>query len=145
MEITVEGWRAGREERNEAAKLSIADLPPLTDEQKNVAKKMGISEEDYARSTYAGRLSQGRLVEKTKRLARLLEKQLAGFSGGAQIERVRLVTIDHEFRVDISVNGKTVPFRVSEETVDDLFEGGSGAIEAQIVNRLQNVLAGQAA
>jgi hypothetical protein len=145
MEITVEGWRAGREERNEAAKLSASDLPPLTDEQKAVARKMGISEESYARSTYAGRRSQDRLVEKTKRFARMLEKKLVDISGGAGIERVRLITIDHEFRIDISTNGRTVPFRVSEEMVDDLFEGGPGAIEEQIANRLQTVLAGQAA
>lgn len=145
MEITVEGWRAGREERDEAAGVPTGQLPILTDEQKSVAKKMGISEEVYARSTYAGRKNQERLIDKTRRFARILEKRLGSISDGAQIDRVRLVTIDHEYRIDVSLKGRTVHFRVAEEMVDDLVEGGSTEIEEQIVNRLGNVLAGRAA
>jgi hypothetical protein len=145
MEIVIEGWRAGSEERKAAANAAAADLPALTEEQKTVAKKMGISEEAYARSTYAGRRNQERLTEKTKRFARILEKRLAALAEGARIDRVRLVTIEHEYRVDISTNGKIIHFRLPEEMVDDLIEGGSASIEEQIANRLEHVLAGRAA
>jgi hypothetical protein len=145
MEIIVEGWRAGKEERDAAKSVPASDLPILTDEQKMVAKKMGISEDAYARSTYAGRQNQDRLTDKTKRFARVLEKRLAPLSEGARIDRVRLVTIEHEYRIDISANGKIIHFRVPEEMVDDLIEGGSASIEEQIANRLENVLAGQTA
>jgi len=145
MEIVIEGWRAGSEERKAAATVAAADLPNLTEEQKTVARKLGISEEAYARSTYAGRENQKRLTEKTKRFARLLEKRLAALAEGARIDRVRLVTIEHEYRVDISANGKIIHFRLPEEMVDDLIEGGSASIEEQIATRLEHVLAGQAA
>jgi hypothetical protein len=145
VEIIVEGWRAGREERDAAKSVPTGELPTLTDEQKMVAKKMGISEEAYARSTYAGRRNQERLTEKTKRFARVLEKRLTPLAEGARIDRIRLVTIEHEYRIDISANGKIIHFRLPEEMVDDLIEGGSASIEEQIANRLENVLAGQAA
>jgi hypothetical protein len=54
MEIIIEGWRAGRAERQEAERVPFSQLPPLRDEQKSVAKKMGISEEAYTRSAFAG-------------------------------------------------------------------------------------------
>jgi hypothetical protein len=55
MEIVIDGWRAGGEERREAASAPAWQLPILTEEQKSVARKMGISEEDYQRNAYAGR------------------------------------------------------------------------------------------
>jgi hypothetical protein len=143
--IVVEGWRAGADERREAAAVPANELPVLNDEQKEVAKKLGISEESYARSTYAGRRNQERLLEKTRRFAQILMNRLGAVADGAKIERIRLVTVDHEYKIEISLNQQRIHFRVPEEMVDDLVEGGSTEVESQIVNRLQNVLAGRAA
>ena len=145
MEIIIEGWRAGGDERKEAASVPTDQLPVLSDEQKAVAKKFGMSEDAYARSAYAGRRNQERLVEKSKRLADLLKERLAALSGAAQIDRVRLVTIEHEYRIDISVNDAKIHFRLPEEMVDDFVEGGSAHVGQQIVDRLGAVLSGRAA
>jgi hypothetical protein len=98
MEIIIEGWRAGGQERKEAASVPVSELPPLNTEQKSVAKKMGISEEDYARSAYAGKRNQDRLIEKTRRFAEILGERLQSLSEGARIDRVRLVTIKVQHR-----------------------------------------------
>jgi hypothetical protein len=145
MEIIIEGWRAGGEERKEAASAPADHLPALNDEQKAVAKKFGMSEEAYARSAYAGQLNQRRLIEKSKRLAQLLKEPLAAISGSARIDRIRLVTIEHEYRIDISVNDVKIHFRLPEEMVDDFVEGGSAHVGQQIVDRLGAVLSGRAA
>ena len=145
MEIVIEGWRAGGEERKEAASVPVDQLPVLTDEQKLVAKKFGMPEEAYARSTYAGKRNQERLVEKSKRFAQILGEKLATIAEGAKIDRVRLVTIEHEYRIDLSVNDAKIHFRVPEEMVDDLVEGGSAHVGQQIADRLETVLAGRAA
>ncbi len=145
MEIVIEGWRAGGDERKEAARVPASQLPSLNDEQKSVAKKMGISEEDYARSAYAGKRNQDRLIDKTKRFVEFLEPGLRELSEGAQINRVRLVTIEHEYRIELSVDGRKIYFRLPEEMVDDFIEGGSSEVGRQIMNRLETVLTGRAA
>ena len=145
MEIIIEGWRAGGRERKEAANVPATQLPALTAEQKSAAKKLGTSEEDYARSAYAGKRNQDRLIEKTRRFAEILGERLQSLSEGAQIDRVRLVTIEHEYNIELSVNNRKVFFRVPEEMVDDFIEGGSADVGRQIMNRLETVLTGRAA
>ena len=145
MEIVIEGWRAGSEERQEAASVPAGKLAPLTDDQKSVAKKMGISEEDYARSAYAGRRNQDRLLDKTKRFAGILEGQLRSKVRDGRVNRIRLVTIEHEYRIELSIDGKTVPFRVAEDLVDDFLEKGFADAGRLIERNLETVLATQAA
>ena len=145
MEIIIEGWRAGGEDRKEAKSVPASQLPPLNDAQKEVAKKMGISEEDYARSTFAGKRNQDRLLEKTRRFAEILDGKLRSKFEGSRIERVRLVTIEHEYRIEISANQRKFVFRVPEEMVDDFIEGGSAEVGRVIERNLETVIAGQAA
>src|ERR1700680_3520790 len=145
MEIVIDGWRAGGEERRDAASAPDWQLPTLTEEQKAVAKKMGISEEDYKRSAYAGRLNQERLIEKTKRFAAILEAKLGLKAPGARIDRIRLLTIECEYRIEIYVEGKKVLFRVAEDMVDDFMEKGFADVGQRIVQNLETVLAVQGA
>ncbi len=146
MEIIIEGWRAGGEERREAASAPAWQLPTLTEEQKAVAKKMGISEEDYQRSAYAGRRNQERLIEKTKRFGAVLEAKLAQLKvPGARVDRIRLLTIEHEYRIEIYVEGKKVLFRVAEDMVDDFIERGFADVGQRIEQNLETVLAVQRA
>jgi hypothetical protein len=145
MEIIIDGWRAGGEDRKEALSVPANRLPPLSEAQKEVAKKMGISEEDYARSAFAGRLNQERLLEKARRFAEILNGKLQSKMNGARIDRVRLVTIEHEYRIELSAGERKVLYRVAEEMVDDFIEGGSADIGQLIERNLETVLAGQAA
>ena len=145
MEIIIDGWRAGGEERREAASAPVYQLPVLTDEQKAVARKMGISEEDYARSVYAGRRNQERLIEKTRRFSAILEDRLKLKMPGAHIERIRLLTIEHEFRIEIYIEGRKVIYRVAEDMVDDYMEKGFAEVGQKIEQNLETVLAVQAA
>jgi len=145
MEIIIEGWRAGGEERKEAASVPISQLPPLSDGQKSAAKRMGISEENYARSTYAGRRNQDRLIEKTRRFAQILEARLSANAPGARIERIRLLTLEGEYRIEISVEGKKVLFRVAEDMVNDYMEKGFADVGKRIEENLKTVLFAQAA
>jgi len=144
MEIVIEGWRAGGEERMEAARVPVDQLPPLSDAQKTVAKKLGISEEAYARSTYAGQRNQERLLVKTRQFGRALEGMIGAKFREVSVERIRLVTIDHEYRVEI-VAGQRILFRVPEEVVDDFIEGGSAEARNSIERKLEVVLNAQAA
>ena len=139
MEIVIEGWRAGGEERKEAASVPVDQLPALTDEQKAVAKKLGISEEAYARSAYAGKRNQERLVEKTRRFADVLQRKLQA-RRGVQLRRIRLDVLNHRFDVVASEGDREFPFRVSEEMIDDLFQSGSESLERDLERVLDYAL-----
>jgi hypothetical protein len=145
MEIIIEGWRAGRAEWQEAESVLFSHLPPLSDEQRSAAKKMGISEEAYARSAFAGKRNQEGLLEKTRRFGEILERTLRARFAGARIERIRLVTIDHEYRMDLSAGERKVLFGVTEDMLDDLVEGGAAEVGRPIERNLETVLSGQAA
>jgi len=123
MVVGVDGWRAGAEEREFARSLSPQQLPALTPEQKEVAKKLGFTEQDYARSILAGERGQDRLLKKTEWLARLLRERFA--TVGASVERVILRVFLERFDAEVRINGSTVPIRIPEDIVDQYFECGS--------------------
>lgn len=136
LEISVEGLRIGSAELRAARDLPSVELPPLSESQRGVAKKMGVSEEDYARNLLAGQKTTEFLYGKTERLARHLQGIIAAHGFPARIERIALLTVDHRFDVEVTLNGSTVLMRIDENVVDDLFEGGSGEAE----ERLQRIV-----
>ena len=141
MEIAVDGWRAGSVEWEKVRNLPPEQLPQLTDDQRAVARKLGISEEDYARSVVAGEKSQEVLLAKAERLARLLEQRMhaAGISG--QVNRVTLRTIQDRFDIELQVNDRILPLRIEESIIDDYFDGGSRDSEQRLSQILDRALA----
>jgi hypothetical protein len=140
MEIAVDGWRAGSAERELARSLTPQQLPPLTDEQRSVAKKLGIPEEDYARSIVAGEKNRDTLLLKTERLARLLEQRIKNAGMGACVNRVTLRTVQDRFDVELQVNGRILPIRIEEAVVDDYFDHGSKEAEEKLDHILDRAL-----
>jgi hypothetical protein len=145
MEIIIEGWRGGAAFTKEARSLPLERLPHLSEAQKATAKKMGVREEDYARMVYAGSRSQGQLIEKTERFARNLRPKLDELGSAWEIERIRLVVIEHEYRIDFSGQGKKATLRIPEELVDDYLEGGVAEAWQQILDRVKTRLVSQVA
>lgn len=76
MEIIITGQSASLEESRKAREVPLGELPRLTDEQKEVAKKFGISEEDNARQVVALQYGEARLRAGATKLGQVIEKQL---------------------------------------------------------------------
>jgi hypothetical protein len=145
MEIVIEGWRGGSAFAKEARALPSEHLPHLSDAQKATARKMGMREEDYARMAYAGMRSQEQLKEKTERFARNLEREIDQLFPSWGIERIHLVVIEHEYRIDFSGPGGKATLRVPEELVDDYLEGGVAVAWREILDRVKTRLVTQVA
>ncbi len=143
MEIAVDGWRPGPAERDAVRNLPAEQIP-LTHEQREVARKLGVPELDYARGAEAGRRSQEALLAKTEKfarlLARLLEERVATLGGGGKINRVTLRTIHDRFDVEMQINGRIVPLRVEESIVDEYFDAGSTDAEQRLIRILDRAL-----
>ncbi len=142
MEIAVDGWRAGAAERELARSLPPDQLPRLTDQQRSVAKKLGIPEEEYARSVVAGERNRDALLIKTERLARLIEQRIEGLGIGAHVNRVTLRTVQDRFDVEMQINGRVLPLRIEESVVDDYFENGSKEAEERLGHIFDRALVG---
>ena len=142
MEIAVDGWRASVEDWDAVRSIPIEQLPPLTEQQRQVAKKLGVPEPDYARSALAGERTQVVLLQRTERLARLLAERMRAAGLPGEIIRVVLRTFEGRFDVELKVDGKRLPLRIDEDIVDDYFDRGSMEAEARLGRILERSLAG---
>ena len=112
----------------------------MSEEQKEVARKLGVPEESYARSALAGERTQNTLLAKTEMFARLLEKKIRDLGFKAIVESVVLRLLEHRFEVLIVANGARFPLRISEELIDDLFEAGSAEAEEKLARLLSSTV-----
>jgi hypothetical protein len=142
MEIAVDGWRSGAADWDAVRNLSVEQLPRLSEEQRAVARKLGIPEQDYARSVVAGERSREALLVKTERLARLLDQRIAALGIDGRINRVTLRTIQDRFDVEVQINGRVVPLRIDEAIVDDYFDNGSADSEQRLAHILDRAFVG---
>lgn len=140
MEIAVDGWRASVGDWSAVRSVPADELPPLSPQQREVAKKLGIAEQDYARSALAGQRTREALLQKTERFARLLEERLQASGQQAEVVRVMLRTVEHRFDVEINAGGRSVPLRVEETLVDDYFDSGSADADQRLARILDRAL-----
>ena len=142
MDIRVDGNRSSIENWATAQAASVQDLPALTEEQRIVAGKLGLKDESYARSLYAGDLERKSLEKKAKQAAELVERLASRKVPGLRVDDVWLKTFDRKFRFDVDLNGSSAPIFVSEDLIDELFENGSRSAEEQIVRIIDISLPG---
>jgi len=140
MNIAVDGWRASPSDWDNVRSIPKDELPALSEEQKEVARKLGVPEESYARSALAGERTQNTLLAKTEMFARLLEKKIRDLGFKAIVESVVLRLLEHRFEVLIVANGARFPLRISEELIDDLFEAGSAEAEEKLARLLSSTV-----
>jgi len=132
MDIRIDGNRSSRENWMRAQTAPVQDLPALTEEQKLAANRLGLNDEAYARSFYAGELERKDLEGKAERAAQLIEKLAARKFPGLKIARVWLKTFDGKFRFDVSLNSSSALIFAAEDLIDELLERGSKTAEEQI-------------
>jgi hypothetical protein len=116
----------------------LSEIPPLDEQQKAEARLMHRSEEDYARSAYAGQLSQQRLLQKMLKFGRWLNAKVEERSPGSQIEAIELDTLAGKLEIKAQADGETVDFEVDEDLVERFLTTGSDDAEKSLF-RLLNV------
>ncbi len=140
MEIAVDGWRASAGDWEAVRQIPRDQLPPLTAEQREVARKLGVPEDEYARSALAGERGREVLLHKAERLARVIEEQAKTAGTDASVERIILRTVESRFDVDLRLNGRSIPLRIAEDLVDDYFDSGSTDAEQRLGRVVKNAL-----
>jgi hypothetical protein len=125
MEISVDGFRGDPDSRDIARAVPASELPKLTDAQREMARKLGSTEEEYARILIAGQKNQEKLVKKTERVARLLTQILKRIAPDAELKSVALRVFQERFDVEIVIGDEVIPVSINEQIIDSYFDAGS--------------------
>jgi hypothetical protein len=125
MEIRVDGYRSTGEDWLLAQRISMSELPAITDEEAQVAGKLGISPEDYRRSKYAADLSRSALEQRASVVGRIVSDWLQEHHRPGKVVAVWLKTLEGKFRVEVADRTGSQLIFVQEELIDDLLECGS--------------------
>jgi hypothetical protein len=137
VEVRIDGSRSSSENWLRASLAPISDLPKLTPEEEQVAEKLGIALESYARERYAQELTDSELRDKAVRLGSLVQAWLDENKAAATVESVWLKTFEAKYRLDIWRDGKPNLIFVDESLIDEVFEQGSTPAK----NCLEQILA----
>jgi hypothetical protein len=127
FEVYIRSNSSSAEEWKRAMEAPVSELQVLNEEQKKVAKKFEITEEEYARGELAGIYGRQRLEAKGARLGSMLSEVLAGSGSGN-----RLVAVSYEgiklrwlarFQTPRGVRNISLPYELVDDVIDsELFE-----------------------
>jgi len=137
MDISVRGSRSSAQDWVRAQQIPLSEIPPLDEQQKAVARQMRLSEEDYARSAYAGQLSQQELLQRTLRFGRWLNARVEERNADSRVDAVELDTWSEKLKVRVLVGQESVFFEVDEELVERFMSTGSAELERSVFRLLE--------
>jgi hypothetical protein len=86
FEVFISGVTGSVEDWQKAMSAPKAELPALNQEQKEVARKMGMSEEEYARGVLVGQYGEARQRKRGEKLGRHIEEILSGLGDPYRLE-----------------------------------------------------------
>jgi len=121
--VTVSDFTTSIEEWDRAQRAPRSELPNLSGEQKDVARKFGITEEEYARSVLAGRYGNERMNTRARHLGEEVQRILDTVGDG----RYRVVAVTAEmfkarWVVGIEAQGRVVNVAIPRELADDVLD-----------------------
>jgi hypothetical protein len=124
MEVWVDGPRATDRSRQIAEQIPLPELPPLTEQEREDARRSCWSEEQYARTKFAGEIGAEEWAERVQALGILIESLLREHDPSASLKSLLLETLRGRYRATAQVGDREFRFVVREEVVDDLLEAG---------------------
>ncbi len=130
---TIEDWgRANRATRKE--------LPNLTDEEKEVSRKLGISEEDYARNRLAMQYGQERLRNRVEILRAKLTDLVKELNENVNVVLLSFDVWQGEYTVSLKKNHREIRCKFSRELGNDILDSSDQSSLAVLKKRLKNAI-----
>jgi hypothetical protein len=139
FQIVVSDYSSSTEEWKRALEAPESELPPLTDQQREIARRFGVSQQEYARGVLAGRYGNQRMRKRAQALGEHAQEILGGL--GARYKVLAVLWEGSKLRWMLRIEtpervvGVPVPFELADDVID------SGVL--QEIERLKRlVLAG---
>lgn len=124
MEIIITGFSASLTDSQKARAVPLNELPQLNDEQREVARKFEMSEEDYARQVLAFQYGGTRLQAGAAKLARVIEERLPGLVPGVDLEKLIYEVGLEDHKMWLRHADQHYVVRLSQTDVDDWLARG---------------------
>lgn len=131
--VSVDEWRRARS-------APKGDLPPLSQAQREVASKFGISEEEYARSVLAGRYGVLRLRTRATKLGEEVDKILFEVSPACRVVRVIADMVRNRWVVFIETPNREVGVSIPRGLGDDFLDSGTRETAEELKARVKSGL-----
>ena len=140
FEISVSDYTSSVEEYRRAERAPKSELPVLSDDQKEVARRFKISEEEYARGVLAGIYGRERQRNRGKQLGELVQEILGELGKSGKVVHVAYEMDRIRWVVSVRTSDKTVQVLVPRELADDLVDSRLKEYEHELKGRVANAL-----
>jgi hypothetical protein len=120
--VFVSGSTSSAEDWQRAMNAPKSELPKLNEEQKDVARKMGMSEEEYARGVLVSQYGEQRQRERGEKLGSKIEAILSGLGEPYRLEAVIREGVKGRWVARIGTAAAPKNVAVGLELADDLIE-----------------------
>jgi hypothetical protein len=137
MDISVRGSRSSAQDWVRAQQIPASQLPPLDEEQKAAARRENVSEENYARSIYAARLTEQKLLQRMLKFGRWLNARIEERDPKASIDAVELDTWTGKLRISGKSGTDPFFFDLDEDLVERYLITGAADLERSIQRVLE--------
>ncbi len=125
FDVFVSGLSSSVEEWRRALNAPPSELPELNAEQKEIVRKFGITEEEYARGLLAGLYGQERMQKRGRQLGRAVEAILGDLGVGYQLKAVIAEMTKGRWVARIQTPEKIVNVAIARELADDIVDSNT--------------------
>jgi hypothetical protein len=123
--VFVSGVTSSVEDWQKAMNAPKDELPKLNEEQKEVAGRMGMPEEEYARGVLVGQYGEQREKERGKRLGKKIEEIMGGLGAPYRLEALIREGVKGRWVARIETPSAPKNVAVGVELADDLIDSGT--------------------
>lgn len=123
--VFVFGVTSSVEDWQKAMNAPKGELPKLNEEQKEVAGRMGMSEEEYARGVLVGQYGEQREKERGKKLGEKIEEIMGGLGAPYRLEALIREGVKGRWVARIETPSAPKNVAVGVELADDLIDSGT--------------------
>jgi hypothetical protein len=123
--VFVSGVTSSVEDWQKAMNAPKGELPKLNEEQKEVAGRMGMSEEEYARGVLVGQYGEQRERARGKRLGEKIEEIMGSLGAPYRLEALIREGVKGRWVARIETPSATKNVAVGVELADDLIDSGT--------------------
>lgn len=133
FQIYISGGTISLDDWQHALETPETQLPPLDEAQKEAARKIGMSEPDYARGILADQIGLDRQRERGKRLGEIIELMLDDRGGGSKLESLARRGVDFYWIAVISQGGwHLTEVKIPLDLADDVLDSGNLGRRSQL-------------
>jgi hypothetical protein len=130
--VVLSDYTASIEEWRRAQRAPAEDLPELSSEQRDVARKLGISAEAYSRSLLAGQYGEKRMQGRAYALGELVQALLEKHGSRFRVAAVVADMFNGRWIVRVESSRGNLSLTIPRDLVDDVLDSGQASEVAKM-------------